>query len=60
MPAVSVSLKLLHLMGRVLLDPEDVEKYGNLTCYVLKNHKHYKYWGVTLEGKKNSTYIEYY
>jgi HNH endonuclease len=48
----SMSVRLRVACRELFLDPEDVELFGHLACYVLKNHKHYKYFGVTINDKR--------
>lgn len=50
----TVGMRVL-VLKEILLDPEDLEKFRKLPCFVLKNHLHYKYYGVKVGNKK--TYL---
>lgn len=51
----SFNLRLRVLMREVIVDPDDLELFGLERCFVLKNHKSYKYWGIKVNGVK--TYL---
>ena len=51
----SFNLRLRVLMREVLVDQEDLDRLGHERCFVLKSHKHYKYWGIKVDGVK--TYL---
>lgn len=52
---VGWSLRMRVLCGELKVDKDDLELYGNLGCFILKSHMHYKYYGVWHEGQK--TYL---
>lgn len=45
----------VSVLKELLLDADDLQKYKHLICFVLKKHLHYKYYGVSWEGKR--TYL---
>lgn len=51
----SFNLRLRVLMREVIVDPDDLDLFGLHNCFVLKNHLHYKYWGIKIDGVK--TYL---
>lgn len=51
----SFTLRLRVLMQEVIVDPDDIDLFGNYPCFILKQHKHYRYWGIKINGVK--TYL---
>lgn len=51
----SFNLRLRVLMKEVIVDPEDLIIFGDYNCFVLKNYRQYKYWGIKIDGVK--TYL---
>lgn len=55
MGTLSLTLNLRVLCRDLKVDQETLDLYGSLPCFVLKNHLHYKYYGVMIKGKR--TYL---
>lgn len=52
MANISFSVRERVAMGVMKLDPEVIEVWGNVPCFILKKHLHYKYYGIKVVGKR--------
>jgi hypothetical protein len=52
MANISFSVRERVAMGVMKLDEDDLKLYAPIPCFILKQHLHYKYYGIKVEGKR--------